>query len=150
MDAQFVDAVLYPHSCWTYEDRYGVPYAFYCRYAQNLTFHHVQVEWDKVSGPWQSALRAEGVANLVLDGFCARQAPSSRRAALHLTDVSDVFLRGCRAEPGSDVFLHLDGEATRNVSAMANDLRHAKQAFLVADRLPPDTLVQTANVLPKP
>jgi hypothetical protein len=130
MDDEFGAEVPYPYRVWDYFNKRGIPHAIYCRYARDLEFHDVRVAWGRVSGPWRSALRCEGVAGLDVSGLVARGAPGPAGApAVHLTDVRGAFLRGCRAEPGAGAFLRLDGPAAGRSTVLGSDLAEAEAAF---------------------
>jgi hypothetical protein len=53
-----------------------------------------------------------------------------------LKNVSDAFLHGCRATPGTQTFLQLRGENSRAILLQGNDFRQASSAFKAEDAVP--------------
>ncbi|MBI4026565.1 MAG: hypothetical protein HY360_16380 [Verrucomicrobia bacterium] len=94
----------------------------------DIELNNVRVAWGDIVGPWRSAVRAEHVENLDINGLISRQAlPDSDAAAVDLTDVRGASVRGCRAEPGTGTFLRVDGAST-GIHDLGNDLSEIKQA----------------------
>ena len=116
MDDGFAEEVPYPYGVWGHWATRGIPHAFYCRNARDLEFHNVRVDWKNTGGSWLSAVRCENVDTLDINGLTARQAPDSAAAAVHLTNVQNASVRGCRAEHGTGRFLAVDGDLTRDIS----------------------------------
>ena len=149
MDDEFAAAVPYPYRVWDYFDKRGIPHALYCRYAREVEFHDVRVAWGRAGGSWRSALRAEHVEDLEVDGLVARQGPGPGRApAVHLTDVRGALVRGCRAEPGTGTFLRADGASAGALSAIGNDLGAAGRPFDLAGPAADRGFFQESNRLP--
>jgi hypothetical protein len=94
----------------------------YCRFAKDLAFHNVQINTEA-----GSALVVRNVDDLEIDGF-RTAAPHPEAPVIDLTDITDAFLRGSWAAPGTGTFLNVSGNSTRNVVLNGNDLRYAKQA----------------------
>ena len=119
-----------PYGVWDYFDKRGIPHALYFRHARDVELHNVRVAWGKVSGAWRSAVRAQSVEGLDLNGLIARQAPGPAEApVVHLSDVRRAHLSNCRAEPGTGTFLRLDGAATEEITSFGNELGRARSAF---------------------
>jgi hypothetical protein len=125
-DDRFVKAVPYPWCYWGGLGTKGLPHAIYCRYARDIEFHNLRVEWGEIKGPWLTAFMAENVDGLELDGFVASQPPvASGLVAARLNQVRDVFVRGCRAMSGTKTFLEIQGATSEAIHAADNDLRAA-------------------------
>jgi hypothetical protein len=97
----------------------------YCRFAKDVAFHNVQVNTGA-----GSALVCRNVDDLEIDGFRTTE-PHAETPVIDLNSITDVFLRGSWAAPGTDNFLKVSGDSTRNVVLNGNDLRYAKQAVNV-------------------
>ena len=59
-------------------------------------------------------------------------APGKGAPVVVMEDCRDGFLSNCKALPGTDVFLSVTGDKTKNISLTANDLKQAKTAVQVA------------------
>jgi hypothetical protein len=86
------------------------------------------VAWDGASGDWRSALRCESVQGLSVQGLEARNG-TMPAPVVHLTDTADARLEGCRALPGSHVFLKTDGRDAGPAAVTHCDLSQAGRAL---------------------
>jgi hypothetical protein len=135
----------YPQYDW---NEAGLPHGLFARHVRGLSLRDVRIEWESVTGPWQSALRVEEASDLELSGVSAIAAPGPAAApALHLIDIDGATARGCRALPGTGTFLRLQGARTAHVVALANDLSRAEQPFDLADETPAGALCEMGNLL---
>jgi hypothetical protein len=112
--------------------------------ARNIRLKDVRIEWDAPGATqWRSALVVEHAQGLTLDGVSARPAPGSEDApAVVLRDIEDAVVRNCQAQAGADVFLRVEGEATRDVLVYGNDLRRARAPVAVAGGAQPGSVRQ--------
>ena len=110
---------------------YTLPHGFYCRHVRNLEFHRVGIDWEDARGEWLSAIRAENVQDLMLNGVTAGSAPGRSAPAIHLTNVDGAFVQGCRATPGTGTFLATDGLHSAHIQAAANDLGRAAKGMQI-------------------
>jgi len=103
------------------------PIALTIENARNFKLKDVEIAWESPSNDhWQSALVAQNVTGLVLDGVSARQAPNgTEAAAVVVKNVEAAVIRNCHAIEGAGTFLQLAGEATRDVVVWGNDFRRA-------------------------
>lgn len=117
---------------------YGMPKAP----VRNINFSNIRIEADKgfdlrnaediyldnvtvtCPGP---AFQAKEVRNLELQRFSAPQ-PQADVPVIQLADVSDAWIHGCTATPGTGTFVGLVGEGNRDIVLEANRLTQAKQA----------------------
>ncbi len=102
---------------------------FDLRNAENITLDNVTVTCP---GP---ALQAEGVRNLDVQRLTAPR-PRVGIPVMQFTDVSDAWVHGCTAAPGTDVFVGLVGEKNRDIVLGENRLTHAKQAQAPVEPVP--------------
>ncbi len=89
----------------------AVPHALYVRYARNVVLSDLAVDWGRAEGAWRSALRAKGVQGLAIANLTALGHSASAHPAVHLTDVQDAYLRGCRVSEGQRL-LECDGDCS--------------------------------------
>lgn len=112
----------FPFPIW---DHRRSPYDLYCRYVKNLALRNVHfTRAEPERAEWGGVLRCHDVDGLDIDGLLGRQAIGSTAPVIHLRNVRNAYVRGCRAIEGTGTFLHAD-DGTRNVALMGNDLMHA-------------------------
>ena len=112
------------------------------RQARNLRLKDVEIAWE---GPgyasWRSALILDEVRDAVLDGVTAGPAPGSENAAaVLLNEVDFAVVRNCAAAEGTDTFLALSGEGTKDILLERNDLRRARLPYSVGHGARPEAL----------
>ncbi|MDH4240415.1 MAG: hypothetical protein OEW48_12710, partial [Phycisphaerae bacterium] len=102
---------------------------------KDLTVDHLQVyipEQVYAKFP-RSALSLHNVESADLSHIKrVSDAPGKGAAVVVMEDCRDGFLSGCKALAGTDVFLSVSGEKTKNISLAANDLKQAGTAVKVA------------------
>jgi len=103
---------------------------FQCKDAQGIAFHDVTIDTQK--GP---ALTCVNTRNLEIDGFRTGK-PHADAAVIDLTDVQEVYIRGCWAGPETGTFLSLKGQASRDVMLQANHLGSASVPVAVDEAVP--------------
>ncbi len=110
-------------------------HALSIRRAKNLQLRNVEVVWEEPENPnWQSALRVESVAGLLLEGFAGRPAGDTGSVpAIDLIDVDGAVLRACTARAGTREFVHIAGAASRDLELIANDLRAAEISYVAGE-----------------
>ncbi len=90
--------------------------------ARQVGFHHVTINTTK--GP---AIVADKTADLELDGFkCLK--PPPKTPVVDLLGVKRVFIHGCTAAPGTDVFLRVPEQIAGEVALEGNNFKAAKEA----------------------
>ena len=97
---------------------------FTIKEAKNIEFHNVQV--NTASGP---AISAENVNNLEIEGV-KTYTPQVGVPVVHLTNVDDAFVYNSFPRPGTEIFLKLSGEKTKNIALEGNNFRHVKTPVL--------------------
>ncbi len=112
--------------------------------ARNIRLKDVRIDWDAPGATqWRSTLVVEHTQGLTLAGVSARPAPGSDDApAVVLRNVEDAVVRNCQAQEGTDVFLRVEGRATRDVLVCENDMRRARTPVQVADDAHPGSVQQ--------
>ncbi len=117
-------------------------YGLYLRHVDGLKLANVQLQLAKADQ--RHAVVLDDVRNAALDGLDAAR---SRGAAssLRLADARDVWIRGCRPAPGTDVFLTVQGARTDGVTLTGNDFRDIKKVVEIDQNVPPTAVAQIAN-----
>lgn len=100
------------------------------RRARNFKLRNVEVVWEKPAyEKWENAVYLEDIFDLEVDNLRARQAKDGdlNGAALVLNRVERAVVRNCRAFPGTEIFLKIKGQNTRDVFMSANELSLSKK-----------------------
>jgi hypothetical protein len=113
------------------------PYNLYIRHAQDVKLHNIQATWreadladlDKVPGgkrSW-SCIECNDISGLDIEGVgCSPYGMES--PTISLNHVKRALISGCRAQPGTGVFLQVAGNS-ENISLLGNDLSHASTVY---------------------
>ncbi|CAA9280802.1 MAG: GH28 [uncultured Cytophagales bacterium] len=104
--------------------------ALYVTKAENVTFKDLRIDWaaEGAEPRWRSALRAEAVTGLQVDGLTARPGLAGSDApAVDLTDCRAVTLRNSTAAAGTGTFLAVAGRASAGIRLLANDLSRSRR-----------------------
>mgnify|MGYP000876723913 CR=1 FL=1 len=106
------------------------------RYARDFSLDDVEMAWcEPSSDRWKSALYVEDVEGLMLGGFAGRQAHrDSQEPAVMLRNVVGADIRACRALRGTDTFLSITGERSRDIRLFANDFTAATRPLYTDGR----------------
>ena len=111
----------------------STPYEFYVHHARNLHLANVSIAWDDDANPaWTYAMRFVGVDGLEIDGFRGKQGGDIDTPAILLHDVTDVWLRHCRADAGCGDFLGVEGNS-RDIRITDSDLSRARSVAKLGD-----------------
>ncbi len=96
------------------------------RQAKNLKLRDVEIAWEEpFFNRWRSALFLDEIRELEVRGFTGRQAGTGGGAAVVLNQVEDAIIRQGRAADGTDVFIEVRGDRSRDIAVRENDLRNA-------------------------
>ena len=117
-------------------------YGIYCRHVDGLKLTNIQLQLAGVDK--RHALVFDDVRNVTVDGLDAAWS-NGAASSLRLTDVRDVWIRGCRPVPGIDVFLKVQGTRTEGVTLLGNDLRGVKKVIEADEGVPKTAVAQIAN-----
>ncbi|MBN1505891.1 MAG: glycoside hydrolase family 28 protein [Sedimentisphaerales bacterium] len=117
-------------------------WGLYCRHITGLTLANVQLQL--AGDDRRHAVVFEDVKGAVIDGL---DAPYSNGAVsvLRLADVQDVFLRNCRPQAGTSVFLSVQGARSDGITLVGNDLRGVRKVIEAAASVPPAVIALVAN-----
>jgi hypothetical protein len=101
----------------------------FCRGANGLTLHQIEIRWDSAAPEYSSALWCENTSRVVIDGFCGRQPDSEdAHAAIILDSVSGAVVRNSQAAEGTTTFL-MHRDLTRAGLFGNNDVTMASTAI---------------------
>ncbi len=117
-------------------------YGFYGRHVDGLKLTNIQLQL--AGADKRHAVVFDDVRNAAFDGLDAAWSDGAA-SSLRLTDVQDVWIRGCRPAPGMDVFLKVQGAKTAGVTLMGNDLRGVKKAVEADEGVTKTAVAQIAN-----
>ncbi len=71
---------------------------------------------------WQSALDIKNVSDFVIDSFAGRQGlKDSKEPAILLDNVKEGIIRNSRAANGTNSFVHVQGNASNDISLRNNN-----------------------------
>ncbi len=93
---------------------------FFIKEARNIELHNVQV--NTAAGP---SVKAENVKMLTLDGL-KTLSPLPGIAVADLMNTQDAFIYNSFPVKGTDVFLKLNGESTKNITLKSNNFGNMK------------------------
>lgn len=119
-------------------------YGLYCRHVKGLKMLNVQIQSEKPDK--RHALVLEDVEDALIDALDAPCSPDAG-AIIRMTDVKGIFIRGCRAKVGTNVFLELRGALSERVVLNGNDLGGAAEAVQRAPDVPKAALSGLGNYL---
>ncbi|MBN1887677.1 MAG: glycoside hydrolase family 28 protein [Thermoflexales bacterium] len=107
----------------------------FIRNARGLRLHNVEV--TQQLGPALSV----GDSTDIDIAACTLQAPPAGAPTIRMSNVDGAFVHGCKAAPGTGVFLRVEGENARQIVLAGNDLAQARQPIDVAEDVHPGALV---------
>lgn len=107
---------------------------FHCDSVDGLELHNVQINVD--NGP---AFEISNSKNIELDGTTT-QKPRTNEPVVRMEDVRDVFVRGCRAYPGTGNFLEICGYTSSDIILIGNHFAAVKKPFILKQGAP-DSIV---------
>lgn len=113
---------------------------FFACNVQGLRLHNVEVRGQ--SGP---ALRMEASAAVEISASAALT-PDSDAPAIQLRDVAGAFVHGCRASEETDIFLQVEGAASRGIVLSGNHLTCAAHPLVLAAEVSPTAVVTNDEV----
>ena len=108
-------------------------YGFYCRHVKGLTLRNIRLGWEEPDR--RHALVLEDVEDAEINGVTAPGAVDGS-PIVRMTEVRDIFLRGCRVLGEADVFFSLEKTDKREVVVGVNDLSGAKKAWDIQSDTP--------------
>lgn len=108
-------------------------YGFYCRHVRNLAFDHVGV--DVAIPDNRPALVCDDAAMLELEGWAAAK-EAADGPIIHLQNVSDSHIAGCRGSVKAGSFFSVEGENSRGIEIVANQSIHAPNVLEIGQDVP--------------
>jgi hypothetical protein len=101
--------------------------ALSAHHVKNLSLFDLQVYWNKENPEpaWTNALLFEQIQGLRLDKLSCSQAPGKKGYAIDVRNSEDVIVERCYAQPGTDTFLSITGETSRNIILDSNYIKNA-------------------------
>lgn len=109
-----------------------------------LTLDNVSINWnDKTPEPgWKSGLVLKNVRNFKLRNVSARQAQrESPLPALLLTDCTNGLISECMAQPGTSLFMRIEGAATQELVLHTNHLKNARNPLDIDKTIPKNNVL---------
>ncbi len=104
--------------------------------AQDIEFHHVQVNTE--NGP---AVFAEQTENLEINGV-KTLAPHKDTPVIELSDVKNAYFYGNSTLPGTETYLKISGENTRDITLGGNNFRYSKNPVEIASDVNADAVLE--------
>jgi hypothetical protein len=94
-----------------------------------LKMHNLSVSWaEETEKNWQSALVLKNVSDFVIDSFSGRQGlKDSKEPAILLDNVRDGIIRDSRATDGTNIFIHVQGNAGNDILLRNNNTKKTKE-----------------------
>jgi polygalacturonase len=102
--------------------------------ARGLRFHNVEVT-DHLG----STLTLADVEDVEIS-HCTTHTPN-QAPVIHMKNVNDAFVHGCRAMAGTGKFIHIEGHDTQGIVLSGNNLSRAEEAVCLAQDVRSDALI---------
>jgi polygalacturonase len=102
-----------------------------------LKIRDLSIKWDEENPEekWESALALINVTDFVIDSFSGRQGLKSGDApAILMESVAEGVVRESHAAPNTNTFIHLKGEASRDIVLQDNYLKKARKEITFGDK----------------
>jgi hypothetical protein len=117
------------------------------RWAKHLTVKDVEVVWDKPElAKWQSPLYFEDVNGLTVDNFVGRPAKiQTDTPVIVLSRVSGADVRNSKAQPGTRVYLRVQGATSQGIYLIGNELHEARIPWQVESGVKDGTVKMAGN-----
>ena len=112
-------------------------YGLYCRHVQGLTVTDVRM--TTLAPDERHAVVCDDVRDIDLNGLNLPSAPGAA-ALVRFSQVIDARVRGCRTRSPAEVFLKVDGDATRRVVVADNKFAAVRQLVERADGVPAEAV----------
>ena len=98
---------------------------------KGLKMHGLSVSWaEETEKKWQSALVLKNVSDFIIDSFEGRQGlKDSKEPTILLDDSAEGVIRDSRATRGTNIFIHVQGNATDDILLRNNNTKKANQVI---------------------
>ena len=111
-------------------DQPALPCAIYMKHLQKLTLSNIRVSWEKTSAVWNDGIFVDGSSDVEVHDVRLRQPKENIGVAIRCRSVDDLYLKGCQAETGTNVFLKVeDSPNDAHIHCINNDLTQSAKAF---------------------
>ena len=118
-------------------------YGLYCRHVRGLKLDNVRL--STVAPDARHAVVCDDVRDVDINGLNAAPATADGAAVLRFSQVQDAKVSGFAARGAVDVFLSVDGEATRNVALIGNDFTSVRRVVERLADVPPGEIRNMGN-----
>lgn len=108
---------------------------FFVRNARELKLHNVEIR-----GQLGPALILADSADVIVSASTTHT-PCAGAPVIRMSNVDGAFIHGCQASSGTDTFLQVEGENTRQVVLHSNHLSRARQPLRIAGDVHPETVI---------
>ncbi len=108
-------------------------YGFYCRHVEGLKFSNLHTDFEEPEA--RPALVADDVERLEISRADLAQASGGGPAML-FQNVAGATIHGCRPWQEIETYLRVEGQASKGIVLLANDLSQAQKPFEVASGVP--------------
>lgn len=122
-------------------------YGFYCRHVRGLRISDLRVRTLEPDA--RHAVVCDDVHGLEVNGLNSESSPGAA-AVLRFTQCNDALVRGCRPAGVIDVFLKLEGEATRGIALIGNYFPGVRRISEATIGLPQTAVREAGNVIVAP
>ncbi|MDY0168019.1 MAG: glycoside hydrolase family 28 protein [Thermoguttaceae bacterium] len=109
-------------------------YGLFLRHIRNLTIDGLDLSYDSEVGEQRPALVLDDVIDANLTKL--RVQPVEHMPAVRLVNCQGVLLHGCRADGAQGPFVGVEGDASRDIAIVGNDLSHAQPPVVVEETVP--------------
>jgi polygalacturonase len=109
---------------------------FFVKNAYNVEFHDIQIDTDK--GP---AFNAELINSLELDGVNSLS-PHKNTPVILLENIENAFIYNCFPRLGTDTFLEIKGDNTKNIVINGNNFSLVKNPIINDNKLDKEIVIQ--------
>jgi hypothetical protein len=116
-------------------------YGFYVRHVKGLSLENVRLRTAQPD--LRHALVCDDAEDVKIDGLDASSSPGAA-AMVRLTQVRGALIRGCKPERAG-TFLKLEGNQSRRVVLMENDLGNVEKTAEIAPDVPEGAFSESAS-----
>lgn len=108
-------------------------YGFYCRHIVELSLANISISYER--DDLRPAIVCDDVTKLSLTKFTA-ESQLNGEPLIRLDQVREAVLQNCRASAGAQTFLQVNGNQSRGIMLMTNDLSNVANAIEVNNDVP--------------
>ena len=125
--------------------RFGIlpAYGLYARHVRDLTLNNVS--FDLENPDLRPAIVCDDVQDLEIAGLSAR-GNAEAESLLRLQQTRRAFIHGCHPTADTRVFVLVEGDASREIAVVDNDLRGVRTPAKIAHKAQPGALLVRNNV----